>query len=190
MITAETPSVGRRILVAPPHDWSPNPSAASAMMQDTRRIPWLGATTVAELARTPPGEQADRGALTYPRGAPALAPGQVGRIRKLQELIDQFRTALNNKAENELLERFPRALQRTASSFWRTTPGAAPDTPAAVPARAGSLFLAPIANQIKSIVRDRVYIVRPQDGKYSLASRNSALPLTVVNSLEVQVHLR
>src|SRR5262249_39204203 len=43
MITAEAPSVRRRILVAPPHDWSPNADAASRMLQATSRVGWLAA---------------------------------------------------------------------------------------------------------------------------------------------------
>jgi hypothetical protein len=190
MITAEAPSVGRRILVAPPHTWSPNASVASAMMEDTRETSWLAAGSVATLARTPARDLVERGALSYPRGAPELAGYQIGRIRKAQELVNQFGTALDNVAENSVLGRFTHALQRAASSSWRTTPGAAPDSPAGAAARAGAIFLAPIGNEIKTIVRDEVYIVPPQDGKYSLASRNSMLPLTVVNKLNVRVHLR
>src|SRR5205823_3474068 len=111
-------------------------------------------------------------------------------IRKLKELLDQFRSALDNRAESRLLERFTTALQRAASSFWRTTPGAAPNTPTGMAAQDGLVYLAPIGNRIKTIVRDRVYIVRPQDGKYSLGSRNSQLPLTVVNNLDVAVRVR
>ena len=128
MITAETPSIQRRILVAPPHDWSPNPDAASAMMQDTRSVPWLAAGSVAALAGS--AEPVDRGALGHPRGAPELSAVQIGKIRKLQELVDQLGSALDNRAESQLLEPFTTALQRAASSFWRTSPGAAPDTPA------------------------------------------------------------
>jgi hypothetical protein len=190
MITAEAPSVGRRILVAPPHNWSPNANVASAMMEDTSETSWLAAGSVATLARTPPRERVERGALSYPRGAPGLAGDQIGRIRRAQELLTQFGTALDNVAENKLLGRYTQALQRAASSSWRAPAGADPVTPAGAAARAGSIFYAPIGNEIKTIVQDKVYIVRPQDGKYSLASRNSMLPLTVVNGLSVRVRLR
>src|SRR5262249_56709095 len=52
MITAEAPSIRRRVLVAPPHDWLPNADAASPMLQDTRDVPWLVAGSVADLARS------------------------------------------------------------------------------------------------------------------------------------------
>src|SRR5262249_35618237 len=112
------------------------------------------------------------------------------KIRALQHMVDQFGTAVDNVAENTLLARYTHALQRAASAFWRTAPGAPPGSPAAIARQAGATFLAPIANGIKTIVRDRVYIVQPQDGKYSLASQHSALPLTVVNALEVPVRVR
>ena len=188
MITAEAPSVQRRILVAPPHDWSPLPDAAAGMLRDTRDVGWLTPGSVAELARST--ELVNRGALVYPRGAPELPADQAGRIRKLQELVDQFRSALDNIAENQLLERYTHALQRAASAAWRTTPGAAAGSIAAPPDLTGAMFLAPIASRITTVVTKQVYIVRPQDGKYSLASQNSLLPLTVVNNLDVRVHVR
>jgi hypothetical protein len=188
MITAEAPSVQRRILIAPPHDWSPSPAAASAMIRATRTVPWLAAGSLATLLGS--AEPVDRGALVYPRGAPQLPLTQIGRIHKLQQLIDQFHDVLDNRAASRVLERFTTALQRAASSFWRVPPGAAAGSPAGIPAQAGAAFLAPIANRIKTIVQDDVYIVRPQDGKYSLASRNGALPVTVVNKLDVSVRVR
>src|SRR6266498_2176378 len=188
MITAEAPSVQRRILVAPPHDWSPLPDAAAGMLRDTRDVGWLTPGSVAELARST--ELVNRGALVYPRGAPELPADQAGRIRKLQELVDQFRSALDNIAENQLLERYTHALQRAASAAWRTTPGAPAGSIAAPPDLTGAMFLAPIASRITTVVTKQVYIVRPQDGKYSLASQNSLLPLTVVNNLDVRVHVR
>jgi hypothetical protein len=187
MITAEAPSAQRRVLVAPPHGWSPNPDAASRMLQDTRDVPWLTAGSVTDLARS--RELVQRGALSYRRDAPGLAPEQVTRIRKLRQMLDQFGTVLNNVADNRLLGRYTPALQRAASAFWRTAPGMR-GSPEATAQQAGSTFLTPIANRITTVVQNRVYIVKPQDGKYSLASQHSQLPLTVVNDLDVPVHVR
>jgi hypothetical protein len=177
MITAEAPSVQRRVLVAPPHDWNPDPVAALPMMADTVTVPWLSAGTVAGLAATPATEQVDRGALVYPASAPRLSAGQLDRVRRCELVLDQFRAALDNRAEAYLLSPYPHALLRAIAAAWRTAPAA------------GAAQLRPVFNRLSTLIGERVNIVKPRDGKYSLASQNSALPLTVVNDLPVPIQV-
>jgi hypothetical protein len=174
MITAEQPSVRRRVLLAPPHRWAPEPGAAAAMLVDTATVPWLAAGTVRGLITAP---QVPRGTLVYPPGAPSISSTQAGRVRAVQTQVDDFRSALDNAAANTLLEPFTHALGRAASSTWRDD------------ATAGAGFVYRLGARIATF-RKSVYIVRPDIGQYTLGGQRSDLPLTVVNELPVPVQVK
>jgi hypothetical protein len=175
MITAEAPAVQRHVLIAPPHTWRMDPAAILPLMQDTVSVPYLRAGTLSKLAATPATQQVDRGALVYPQNAPRLQPNQLSALRRCVQVLDQLRSALDNRAEADLLGEFPRAMVRAASAAWRTSP------------KGGNVQLRPIFIRLGTLIDHQVQIIAPKPAKYSLAAQNSTLPLTVVNNLPVSI---
>ena len=53
MIAAEAPDSARSIVVAPPPAWSPSATLADELLSETVHAPWLAATALGSLARTP-----------------------------------------------------------------------------------------------------------------------------------------
>lgn len=175
MITAESPSVSRTILLAPQRRWNPSPVVAAAMLTATRSTSWLAPTTVAALASS--NDLVNRGRLVYPRDAAELRGGYVQSIGTVQALITDFRSALDNAGARQELAPLNHALQRAASSAWRADPAGAES------------YLGRIASRIVTI-RSKVYIVPPANGRYTLGGQDSVLPLTMVNELDVPVTVR
>ncbi|HSV66203.1 MAG TPA: DUF6049 family protein [Mycobacteriales bacterium] len=177
MITAERPSISRRLLVAPPRRWEPDRTAAAAMLLDTatRRVPYLAPGTVPGLIADT--DRVPRGELVYPRDIPELTGYHLRSLRNIEAKITDFRGALDNAAANRLVEPFTHAMDRAASSAWRDD------------AAAGAAYLARVGNLIVSI-RHKVYVVVPQPNRYTLGGQNSRLPVTIVNELDAPVRVR
>lgn len=179
MITAEAPSRGRDILVAPPRRWNPDPATAAAMLSDTAGMSWLSSGSAAELAHHQP--QVDRGPLVYPEPAheAELPKTQTDTLARLRSWINDFGTAfVDETTADRLMGPYDRALQRAASSAWRDDQDA------------GRRFTASLDQQIAKM-RSGVHIVKPSgSGVYNLASSNSPLFLTVANDLDDPVRIK
>ncbi|MBI1758090.1 MAG: hypothetical protein HYR62_02505 [Actinobacteria bacterium] len=175
MITAESPSVSRTLLLAPDRRWNPDPRSAAPMLTVARTVPWLAAGTVAELTNT--SDLVDRGRLVYPPHVTELRGSYLQSLRNVQGLIADFRTSLDNAGAQLLVAPLNHAILRAASSAWRADPVA------------GDAFLTRVGARIVSL-RSKVYIVAPANGRYTLGGQDSVLPLTMVNELEVPVTVR
>jgi hypothetical protein len=175
MITAEAPSDGRTLLLAPPRRWDPPAAYAEALAADLGRLPWLRSVAATDAAE----DQVDRGPLVYPPTAQRLElpAGQVQQLDEVQALVDDFRGALDNADANALLSPYGDALRRAGSSAWRTNP------------RAGAAYMTRLRAQIAGL-RGRVTLTSPAGGVYTLASGDSPLVLTLRNDLDVPVTVR
>ncbi|MEN3360064.1 MAG: hypothetical protein V7637_4046 [Mycobacteriales bacterium] len=174
MIGAEAPAVQRTLVIAPPRRWSPSLPYAAQVLADTARISWLTSLTAgAVIASTPP---VDRGPLVYPPAAlrAELPQNQLGTLRELRQEIADFQSLLTNSDAKLLLSAYPDAQRRAASSAWRSDP-----------ARQAA-YLDGMERGIR-LLRGQIRIQKPVSGIYSLASSDSPLTLTIVNSLPTPV---
>jgi len=182
MITAESPSVSRELLVAPPRRFDPRATFALPMLAATQTEAWLASTDVAGLDRTRP---VARGTLVYPDAASALELDAAGlsRLGSTVRAISDFESMLvvdtdaDQQTARGLTDPLRRMVLSTASSSWRAdTAGLrrwAADAAAAVQAQ-----------------RRQVFLIVPSDGTYSLASASASLVFTVENGLPLPVQVR
>lgn len=177
MITAEAPSDGRTLVLAPPRRWDPPVAYARALAADLGRLPWLTPVDAVQAAAgTVP---VDRGPLVYPAAARKreLPAGQVRQVATVQKQVADFRTALEDDDASAELSPYSDALRRAGSSAWRTDP------------RAGAAYTNRLLRQISGL-RAKVTMSSPATGDYTLASADSPLLLTLENGLDVPVSVR
>lgn len=182
MITAEAPSTTRSLLIAPPRRFDPSTAVAGAMLSDTTMLPWLAASGVTDLSAAP---TTDRGPLVYPAPASRDELGDPG-LRHLQDAVAGRKdfasmlvtaTASDRQAAQAVTGPLEQAVWRAGSSYWREDPAGF----AAAVASAGAAVEAQ---------RERVLLVVPADGTYSLASAAAPLIFTVANQLPLPVQVR
>lgn len=177
LITAEQPSVGRTVLIAPPHRWGPPASWATALLRDSARVPWLRPARLADL-RPAAGRQT-RGRLVFPASArrarlPASAFAGADGIRRLGTDLATFREILASP-DSVGIPALDRALLRCESSAWQTDPAAGRALRAAT-------------RQALSAQMAKVRITTT--GTVSLASKRSSIPISVANGLTQPVRIK
>ncbi|MGY1807607.1 DUF6049 family protein [Blastococcus sp. SYSU D00669] len=166
------PALAPTVLVAPPRQVGADPDGVRAMMSDTAELPWLRAAAVEELAA---GPVADAGALT-PSAAPLLDGGGLASVAQAVAVRDDLAGAAVGSPDGALAPQ-DAATARTASVAWRGDP-------------AGFRTAAEALDDSIERLRDRVTLVAPADGTYSLASSDAPLVLTVRNDLPFAVQVR
>jgi hypothetical protein len=158
------------VLVVPPRDVDAGPDGAAAMMADTAGLPWLRPGTLAGLAG---GAAADAGVVAEPRDALLLDPAGLAGVRAAVASRDDLAGAVAGDA-GAALQPYDAAVSRATSVAWRSDPegfrGAAEDLRSAI-----------------DRIRQRVSLLSPADGTYSLASSDAPLVLTVRNDLPFAV---
>lgn len=182
MITAEAPSVGRALLVAPPRRWDARVSYALPMLTDTVTEPWLRPVEPTALGELP---AVDRGDLVYPDSAAAseLDPTGLAVLAAAAASVGDFESMLvlesaeDEQAAQTITDPLDRAVLAAASSYRR-------GNPAALRGAAEAVVEAVEAQ------RRRVFLIVPTDGTYSLASARASLVFTVENQLPVPVQVR
>ncbi len=176
LITAEQPSVGRTVLVAPPRRWSPPESWATALLRDSARVPWLRPTRLADLR--PAGRQT-RGRLVFPAAArrarlPASAFAGADGIHRLGTDLATFRAILASP-DSAGIPALDRALLRCESAAWQTDPAA-------------GRALRSATRQALNAQMAKVRITTT--GTVSLASKRSTIPISVANGLTQPVRIK
>ncbi|MBA3252206.1 MAG: hypothetical protein H0T66_18330 [Geodermatophilaceae bacterium] len=182
MITAESPSVGKELLVVPPRRFDPRATYAPPMLAATESEAWLASTDVAGLDRTRP---VARGTLIYPDAASRLELDAAGlsTLRSTVRAISDFESMLvvDTDEDQQTARRLTDPLQRMvfsgASSAWRAD-------------AAGLRRWAADADDAVQIQRRQVFLIVPSDGTYSLASARASLVFTVENQLPLPVQVR
>jgi hypothetical protein len=169
---AGTDPAGQSVLVAPARDVDPDPEAVAAMIADTA-LPGLRPASLPDLAA---GPVADAGTPLSRAGAPVLDPAGLGELAAATGLRDDLAGAVVGSDPATALASSDAALARAASAAWRDDP-------------AGFLAAAQDVRDTVGGLRERVTLVAPADGTYSLASSDAPLVLTVQNDLPFAVRV-
>jgi hypothetical protein len=178
MITAEKPSLGRSVLIAPPRRWAPSAAWPAALLRDSASVPWLHPAALSTLIPAPNAD-ATRGPLTYPAAAqraelPAGLLARQGGIGGISRQLATFRAILTDP-EAAGVPAVERALLRCSSSAWRTDPGGGLRL-----RHATSRMLTGLVNKVRITTR----------GEVSLASKRSTIPVSVANDLPQPVRVQ
>ncbi|WP_280659823.1 DUF6049 family protein [Geodermatophilus sp. DF01_2] len=168
-------TAGQSVLVAPPREVDADPAGVSAMMADAAQLPWLRPVTVAQLGD---GPVVDTGELVPPSGPGGLEPGGLADVAAAVAIRNQLASAVVGDP-GVALAPWDAAIARTTSAAWRDDPEAFAEAAEDLRATMGRLL-------------ERVTLLSPADGTYSLASSDAPLVLTVRNDLPfaVRVQLR
>ena len=172
----ETQQTGTYLPIVPPRLVNPSPDAAAAAILATTRASWSSGIDVTTAARTiTPSDHA--GLIPPDPNAPGLSPSTVAVAQRVSLAVPALTTMLSANDADTLLGGFPAAVQRTESSAWRSDPSA------------GDALARRLAARIDAL-ESGVRIVKPANGRYTLASSNSPLPITIENRLSVPVTVR
>jgi hypothetical protein len=161
------------VLVAPPRQVDAGPDGAGAMMADTAGLPWLRPGSVESLTAAEP---VDAGRLSDPvdavqldaAGLTAIGQGIAARNDLAGAVVGDPDTAL--RATDA-------AAARAGSVAWRFD------------AEGFRAAATDFRGQVDRL-RDRVTLLAPADGTYTLASSDSPLVMTVHNELPFAVQVR
>jgi hypothetical protein len=163
-------AAGATVLVTPPREVDAHVDDVAAMMRDTTQLPWL---QPAALDAVPAGPAGQTSALTAaPATSPLDATGMAAVASAVAAREDLAGAATGDPAP--ALAPYDAAIARATSLAWRGN---------AAPFRTAARDLAQVVGRL----RDRVALVAPADGTYSLASNDAPLVLTVRNDLPFAV---
>jgi hypothetical protein len=165
------PAQAPSILIAPPREVGADPDGVRQMMSDTAELPWLRAASIEDVAA---GPSSDAGTLVA-AGAPALDGAGLADVAAAVASRDDLAGAVVGDADSALAPE-DAAISRATSVSWRADPAGFRDAATGVRTTIGEL-------------RDRVTLLAPADGTYSLASSDSPLVLTVRNDLPFTVRV-
>ncbi|HZE49752.1 MAG TPA: DUF6049 family protein [Jatrophihabitantaceae bacterium] len=172
---AENPNDPKYVAITADRYVDASPAGATRAILATARTPWSTSMTLDEAAHDI--APVDHGQLVTPGTELQVPQPIIDAARSASQFIQSFSSALSTSDANALLGGLPAAIQRTESSAWRTDP------------QHGYTF----AGQLNAAIggwRSGVYIVRPSSGSYTLASNDAPLPITIVNTLPVNVRVR
>jgi hypothetical protein len=160
------------VLVTPPREVDADPATAAAMLADATHLPWLQAGSVQAVEDGPAG---DAGGLAPPAAAPSLDPAGLGDIAAAVAVRDAMVGAAVGTVAPTIAA-YDAAISRASSLQWRGDRAA---------------FRAAAKDLRSTLTRlgDRVTLVAPADGTYSLASNDAPLVLTVRNDLPFAVRV-
>jgi hypothetical protein len=158
------------MLIAPPREIDAGPDGAGAMMADTAGLPWLQPASVADLLAT---DARPAGTLTADAGAVLLDTEGLADVVAAEATRDDLAAAVVGDPD-EALRSYDAATARTASVTHRND---------AEEFRAAATDL----RRTMGRLLERVTLLSPSDGTYSLASSDAPLVLTVQNDLPFAV---
>ena len=171
---SDRPDAVQTVLVVPPRDVAADPRSAAAMLGDTVTQPWLRAASLADLAA---GPGTDAGTLTGGDRADGGLPREgLTQIAATAAVRDDFAAAVASDPDVALAG-YDAAIARASSVAWRGDP-------------AGFTAATTDVRSTVAELRDKVTLLAPADGTYSLASSDAPLVLTVQNDLPFAVDVR
>ncbi|MGY1724892.1 DUF6049 family protein [Blastococcus sp. SYSU DS0533] len=173
-LTLQTPpGTEQTVLVAPPRDVDAELEGAGAMIADTAGLPWLQPGSATGLAAAPP---ADAGTLTSPDQGTTLDPAGLVALGEAVAAREELADAIPADADLAL-QPYDAGIARASSVLRRDDP---------------EEFAAAAADAQATLERlqERITVVAPADGTYSLASSDAPLVLTVDNPLPFPVDVR
>lgn len=172
------------VVITPPRELTVDPAVAERMILATAQTPWSSPLPLrlAVGSITPVGHGVLHGRVEPPRLAPAAVANLQFVAHALPGLRSLYADTPTATAATEAwaaaLGDVDAAAQRCASSELLTEPALSIQCSQSV------------ANKVAG-VRNAVYVARPSGGgQYTLASKNSRLPITIVNHLPAAVRVR
>ncbi|WNV75663.1 DUF6049 family protein [Geodermatophilus sp. DSM 44513] len=165
-LQAGSAPAGQSVLVAPPRQVDADPVPVSTMMATSAGQPWLRPVTVAGLGE---GPVTDTGGLAPPSGPDGLEPAGLADVAAAVAVREDLAGAVSGDAA-AVLAPWDAAIARSSSAAWRDDPVAFAAAAADVRATTARLL-------------ERVTLLAPAEGTYSLAARDAPLVLTVLNDL-------
>lgn len=174
MISSETSSLARSLVIAPPTDWDPSPAEAAALLSITHDAPWLRSTSLSAMA----AESATLPSTPLPAkqvSGRELSATYISHLRAVQASAALF-TSLLYRPPAGVLRSLDAAVTTTASSAWRGSgsPG-------------GWLAL----THLDTYLSDSEHKVQIISGKkLFLAGTTGETPVSVKNDLEWPVQVR
>lgn len=166
------PAALSTVLAIPPRLVDADPAEADTLLTEATRQAWLQPASLADLAA---GPAAPAGGLVTGTATGSLDAAGMAEVTAAVAGRNDLATAVTGDPAT-VLAPYDAAISRTASLEWR---GNAPAF------RAAAHDLRQVVGQL----RDRVALVPPADGTYSLASDNAPLVLTVRNDLPFPVEV-
>jgi hypothetical protein len=160
------------VLVAPSREVEAGPEGAGAMMADTAGLPWLEPSSLTGLEDNEPF---DAGRLAK-AGPVALDPDGLADVVAAERSRDDLAGAVVGDPD-EVLRSYDAATARTVSVTHQDDAAGFRRDASTLRTAVGRLL-------------DRVSLLAPADGTYSLASRDAPLPLTVQNELPFAVSVQ
>jgi hypothetical protein len=165
-------TAGPTVLVTPPRTVDADPRTVATMMIETTTTPWLRADTAQSLVGT--GARGT-GTLAAPSTRPALDATGLATLAAAVSVRDALSEAAVQDATASLAAQ-DAAISRAASIAWRDD-------------RSGFRAATRDVRTTMRRLADRVTLVSPADGTYSLASNDAPLILTVRNDLPFAVQV-
>lgn len=165
------------VVITAPRYVNVNPSVARRALLATAQAPWSTSLTLNTAAQDKNIPRVDHGQLVQPSNEQQIPEAAISTAQSVTSFLRSFTTALTNAASVSAVSELPTAIQRVESSAWRKDPGGGGD------------FAARLQRQV-SALGEGVRIQRPSSGAYTLASNDAPLPITVINTLPVEVRVR
>jgi uncharacterized protein DUF6049 len=174
MITGELPTSPRTVLVAPPRHWLPRADYLGPLLDTLQRAPWVRMESLDGMRNRQPPVATPRRPLSYPDSArrSELSASILAATQRLQRSARRLAAILPaGQAPGDV----QRAVERGASSAWRTRP------------RAGARFVSASQSQVSGQL-DKVHIISRD--LVTLSSKRGTIPVTVANDLDQPVSIR
>jgi hypothetical protein len=172
---AEQPTHPHYVVITADRYVDVQPQLAERILRATAAASWSTSLNLGEATRVV--KPVDHGQLVEPSQRPQLPSANVTAATQATRFMHSFSSALNPADVQTVIGGLPAAIQRAASAAWIVDPARGID------------FAGRLDGLVGAIQRG-VYISRPSSGTYTLASNDAPLPITVVNTMPVDVHIR
>ncbi len=168
----------RYVLIAPPRELDVNPAIAARVIEATSNSTWSSPISIDQATASSTISNGDWGTLRATSRVPQLPHRLLHSLRRIDNEIPKVETMFHDQTVGQaLFANYPTAIQRCESTSLISHPAVAR-------AMAGRL------QHVITTTQASVYIVKPTTGTYTLTSKNSPLPITVVNHLNTEVDVQ
>jgi len=171
----EQPSRPHYVVITADRYVDVGPKLAERILRATAAASWSTSLNLEDASHAV--KPVDHGQLVEPAERPQLPSADVTAATQATQFMHSFGSVLNPGDADAVMGSLPAAIQRVESAAWVADP-------------AGGTRFADRLNALVGTMQQSVYISRPSSGTYTLASNDAPLPITVVNTLPVDVHIR